>query len=142
MGKVLVTAKIENLADLYAVDQGHRKLEEVRAVEVADALVDAGASTLLVPKALIARLGLKAGRLRNSRTVAGMTQLQSYGAVRLTVQGREWVGDVIETSDELPVLIGQMPLEGLDFVVDTHSQRLIGNPAHGGEQIIDAFASR
>jgi hypothetical protein len=36
-------------------------------------------------------------------------------------------------------LIGQTPLELLDFVVDPIGQRLIGNPDHGGEQMIDVF---
>lgn len=58
-------------------------------------------------------------------------------AVRLTVQGRDVTTDVAEVPDECPVLIGQIPLEGLDFVVDPMGQRLIGNPEHGGEQMIE-----
>jgi hypothetical protein len=30
-------------------------------------------------------------------------------------------------------------IEALDWVVDTKGQRLIGNPAHGGERGVDAF---
>jgi hypothetical protein len=37
------------------------------------------------------------------------------------------------------VLIGQVPLELLDFVVDPRGQKLIGNPEHGGEQMIEIF---
>jgi hypothetical protein len=37
------------------------------------------------------------------------------------------------------VLIGQLPLEGLDFVVDKAWGKLIGNPDHGGKQMIDMF---
>ena len=44
-----------------------------------------------------------------------------------------------EVDDDCPVMIGQIPLEGLDFVVDRIGQRLIGNPEHGGEHMIDAF---
>jgi hypothetical protein len=36
-------------------------------------------------------------------------------------------------------LIGQVPLELLDFVVDPRGQRLIGNPEHGGEHIIELY---
>jgi hypothetical protein len=36
-------------------------------------------------------------------------------------------------------LIGQIPLEMLDFVVDPTGQKLIGNPDHFGEQMIDLF---
>jgi len=62
-----------------------------------------------------------------------------YGTVRLTVEGRFWTGDVAEVPDDCPILIGQMPLEGLDFVVDPQGQRLIGNPAHGGEHMIELY---
>jgi len=39
--------------------------------------------------------------------------------------------------DEFPVLIGQVPLELLDWVVDPRGQRLIGNPEHGGQHIME-----
>jgi hypothetical protein len=42
MGKVLVAAKIENLNDLFLVSQGLKSPQDVRTVEVADALVDTG----------------------------------------------------------------------------------------------------
>jgi hypothetical protein len=45
----------------------------------------------------------------------------------------------MEVPDSVPVLIGQIPLERLDFVVDPQARCLIGNPAHGGEHIIEAF---
>jgi hypothetical protein len=47
--------------------------------------------------------------------------------------------DVGEIPDQFPVLIGQVPLELLDWVVDTKNRRLIGNPEHGGQQMIDVF---
>jgi clan AA aspartic protease len=139
MGKVLVTARIENLYDLFNVSQGILKPEEVRSIEVTDALVDTGASTLCLPKRFVAQLGLKPGQSRRARTTAGTTRLQSYGAMRLTIQGRDWVGDVLEVPDDCPVLVGQLALEALDFVVDPMAQCLIGNPAHGGEQMVELF---
>ena len=62
-----------------------------------------------------------------------------YSSVQLTVEGRDCRVDVAELSDDCPVLIGQIPLESLDFVVDPVGQRLIGNPEHGGEHVIDFF---
>ena len=41
--------------------------------------------------------------------------------------------------DECPVLIGYIPLEQLDLVVDPTNQRLIGDPFHKGENLIDMF---
>ena len=59
--------------------------------------------------------------------------------VLLTIQDREARIEVGELDDELPTLIGQIPLEILDFVVDPQGQRLIGNPDDGGEQMIEIF---
>ena len=43
MGKVIVSARIENLADVEIRERGLIPAEQVRAVEVDDALVDTGA---------------------------------------------------------------------------------------------------
>ena len=139
MGKAFVDAKIENLADLYRVEQGDLTHDRVRRVEVDDALVDTGATILSMPKRLILQLGLRPVRTRQARTTAGPVTVQIHGGVRLTIQGRECISDVSELPDDCPVLIGQIPLELLDFVVDPVGQRLIGNPEHGGEHIIELY---
>jgi predicted aspartyl protease len=139
MGKVVVSAKIENIEDLYEVDKGQRTVDQVRAVEVNDALVDTAATMLSVPKRVIEQLGLRRFRTKHARTTAGVAEFGVYGTVQLTVLGRDCRVDVAEIPDDCPVLIGQVPLELLDFVVDPCSQRLIGNPEHGGEHMIDLF---
>jgi predicted aspartyl protease len=139
MGKVLVTAKIENLRDLYNVKQGLLPDDQVRRIEVADAVIDTGATTLLLPKRMINALGLEPLRTRHSRGLGGEFILPVYGTVRLTIQGRDCPLDVGAIGDEYPVLVGQIPLEALDWVVDTKGRRLIGNPDHGGEWGMDAF---
>jgi hypothetical protein len=139
MGKVLVTVKIENLEDLYSAKRGLLPDTQVRRIEVADAVIDSGATTLLLPKRMITALGLDPIRTRHSRGLGGDFLLPMYGTVRLTIQGRDCPVDVGEIGDEYPVLVGQIPLEALDWVVDTKGQRLIGNPDHGGEWGVDAF---
>jgi hypothetical protein len=54
-------------------------------------------------------------------------------------KGRDCELRVAEVADSCPVLIGYIPLELLDFVVDIKNQRLIGNPDHGGEFMIDMY---
>lgn len=139
MGRVLVTAKIENLHDVLDVQTGKLSADKVRSIEVMEALVDTGATILSMPKQLIDRLGLHPVRTRQARISAGPTTVQVYGTVRLTIQGRDCPSDVSELPDDCPVLIGQVPLELLDFVVDPIGQRLIGNPAHGGEHILELY---
>jgi len=139
MGRVLTEATIENLRDLWAADQGLIPPDQVRRVTVTDALADTGATMLSLPTRFIRQVGLtKTGRRRVNSSL-GMGEADVYDAVRLTIQGRDCPLDVMEVPDSVPVLIGQIVLERLDFVVDPQGRRLIGNPAHGGEHIIEAF---
>lgn len=139
MGKVLVAAKLENIGDVLKTAMGELPADAIRSVEVTDALVDTGATTLLVPRSLIEKLGLVQFRTRASRSLGGDMEMPMFSAVRLTVQGRDCTLDVGQIPDGFPVLIGQVPLELLDWVVDSKGQRLIGNPEHGGEHMIDAL---
>jgi predicted aspartyl protease len=141
MGKLVVSAKIENLFDVESRERGLLSDEQVRSVEVADALIDTGATGLLMPKRLIDALGLRAYRTRRSRTIAGIVENTIYTAVRLTVQGRDCLSDVMEVTDDLPVIIGQVPIELMDWVIDLKGQRLIGNPEHGGEHMSEVLSS-
>ena len=139
MGKVVVPARIENLQDIYLADSGALSPEQMRAIDVNDALVDTDTTLLSVPRRLVRQLGLKRTRARTARTAAGIVEFGIFQPVRLTVRGRDCIVEVAEIPDECPVLIGQVPLELLDFVVDTAGQKLIGNPDHGGKQMIDMF---
>jgi predicted aspartyl protease len=139
VGRVLVKAKIENLDDLTLAANGVRTADQVRTLDVDDALVDTAATTLSLPKRMISTLGLKHFRTRQARTSASVIKLEMFRAVRLTVQNRDCICDVIEIPDDCPVLIGQIPLEALDFVVDVVNQKLIGNPDHHGEHMVDVF---
>ena len=109
IGKVLVTAKLENLVDVEMRERGKILPEDVRTIEVTDALVDTGAKALLVPKRLIAQLGLRQFKTRSARGIVGTAQMPIYSAVRLTIQGRECALDVGEIDDSFPVLIGRFP---------------------------------
>jgi predicted aspartyl protease len=139
MGRVTVTAKVENLGDLVLVERGLLPGDQVRSIEVNDALVDTGATILSLPKSKIQHLGLTLVRAQMARTSAGTITTGVYGTARLTIQGRYCPTDVSELPDECPVLVGQIPLESLDFVVDMRAKRLIGNPAHGGEQMLEMY---
>ena len=132
MGKVLVTVKIENLEDQYMVYKGLLPAEQVRTLTVDDAVVDSGATGLMIPTRLLGQLGLRPTMSRPAHTVGGPITVQKYEAVRLTIQGRNCVIEVHEIPDPNPVRIGQIPLESMDWVIDMKNQKPIGNPAHGG----------
>lgn len=139
MGRVLTEATIENLGDLWDAKKGQLPAEQVRRLTAPDALVDTGATLLSMPTRLIRQLGLGEQYRKRVRSGVGVSEIAVYDAVRLTIQGRACTMDVMEVPDDTPVLIGQLPLEQLDFVVDLRSRSLIGNPAHGGEHMFELY---
>ena len=139
VGRVLTEAKIQNLEDLWAVKRNLMKPDEARSVTVADALADSGATLLSMPTALIEQLGLSQMGTKRVRSSSGVGEARLFEAVRLTIQGRECTMDVLEVPDGTPVLVGQLPLEHLDFVIDMKDHKLIGNPRHGGEHIYELY---
>jgi predicted aspartyl protease len=139
MGRVLTEATIENMEDLWAVDRGLIPAEQARRIVVADALVDSGATLLSLPTRLVRQLGLKKFSDRRITSSVGPAEAGIYEAVRLTIQNRTCTMDVLEVPDTVPVLIGRLPLEHLDFVIDMKAHALIGNPAHGGEHVYEMY---
>jgi predicted aspartyl protease len=137
MGRVAVPAVIESIEDLYRVRRGELGDDKVRRVLVPDALVDTGATGLSLPGRVVRELGLLPISTRRAGTTAAVREVATFGAVKLTVGGRDCVCDVSEVADDCPVLIGQAPLELMDFVVDPARRQLVGNPAHGGEQLLE-----
>jgi predicted aspartyl protease len=89
--------RIENLIDLFLVKQGNLAPEQVRHVEVSDALVDTGAMHLMLPRRFVEQLGLERYRTRRAKTTGGMTDIPICGMVLLTVQGRDCRLEVGET---------------------------------------------
>lgn len=141
MGRVTTEATIRNLNDLLEAAQGKLPEDQIRKVEVSSALVDTGAWSLSLPTSLIRKLGLIKLATKQVMTSKGPSISDVYAVARLTIQGRDCSLDVTEVPDGVPVLIGQIPLELLDFVVDPKNQRLIGNPEHGGEHVLEMYAS-
>lgn len=139
-GRVTCEAKVENNDDLVRVRLGQLAPDQVRTVIVADALVDTGASTLGLPRSMLRQLGLDTVvSTRRSRNTTGVYEVKMYGAVRLTIFDRDILLDAMEVDDGCPVLIGQIPLEHLQLVVDMANHRLAKSPANGGEWILDMF---
>ncbi|HEX3315949.1 MAG TPA: aspartyl protease family protein [Gemmataceae bacterium] len=139
MGRVLVEALVENLQDVWDLKRGLLTEDKVRRVDASDALVDTGATYLSLPKRLIQQLGLDLSYRKRAMSSIGPAVLGVYQAVRLTIQGRSCVAEVVEVPDDVPILIGQLPLESLDFVIDMKTHALIGNPAHGGEHVLEMY---
>jgi predicted aspartyl protease len=138
VGKVTVKIKLQNWDDIVLVAAGAITAPP-RLMET-EALVDTGATGLYLKASVIRQLGL---RLMGEKTAVTMSNRREtrrvFAPVDLEIQGRSIQYQVTELPDELPNVIGQIPLEGMDWVVDLAGQKLMGNPAHGGELLHEEF---
>jgi len=136
MGLVTVTIKVENYFDWARAQTatGARK-QRIRTVIIPDALVDTGTMHLCLPKRYIKALGLLPlpGKVF-AETAKGLVERTVYGGVVLTLQGRSDEFSVRELPDNVPALVGLIPLEALDFVVDPTTQSLVGK--HGKKRVM------
>ena len=138
MGKVLTNIKITNAVDLINVKKGLIKEDEIKSVELKDIIVDSGASMLCLSKDLIDKLELDHLKDVKVNTADGIVTRGIYGPVLYEIEGRVARGDVLELQHpKIKALIGQIPLEQLDFLINPAANRLIPNPEHEGELILD-----
>ncbi len=137
MGRVTASIKLINYGDQAGRERGWTKATP-RTVEV-EALVGTGATELALKPSVIRLLGLEALQQTRVSTAAGPATIRRYGAVRLELMGRWGIFDVTEVPERVPNLLGQVPLEVLDLVVDCKRRRLIGNPEHGGVHSFEMY---
>ena len=130
--------KVRNGADIELVAAGSRP-EPPRTVE-AQALVDTSAVKLYLQSSVVRQLGLRPLGTVRSRTMSDRTEERRvFSPADLEIQGRSGRFDVIEVPDTLPNVVGQIPLEDMDWVVDLPGQRLIPNPEHKEGVLYDEF---
>jgi predicted aspartyl protease len=137
MVKVTVKIKLTHQGDLMPL---HRKFSKAkpRTTEV-QALVDTGATRLYLKPSVIRKLGLQRTDAVRSKTTNGDALRFKYESVQLELMDRRENFDVIEIPEKVPTRLGQAPLALLDFVVGARGQKLIPNPAHGGEQMSEEY---
>jgi predicted aspartyl protease len=136
MGHTLVTIKVSNFVDWSKAQAGKSaKASKIRSVIIPDALVDTGTTYLCLPSRYIKKLGLRPfPQTVTATTAAGVVERRLYGGALLTLEGRTDQFTVAELPDAAPALIGVIPLEGLDFVVDPTTQSLMGK--HGATRMM------
>ena len=137
MGKVIVKVKLTNLFDLAIQKRGATKAKR-RHLEV-EALVDTGATRLYLKPSVIKRLGLQRVDAVHSQTTNGDAIRYKYEPVQLELMARREMFDVMDDPQAAHNRLGKAPLALLDFVVDSKGQKLIPNPAHGGEQMTEEY---
>jgi clan AA aspartic protease len=134
MGEVRVKVKLANSFDEELVRRGQLALADVRTYE-AEALVDTGSVTTVIPVHVKHALGLLSRGQRFARYADGRREVVDVtGPVTVSIYGRDAIDEALVLGDE--ILIGQTALEKMDLHVDCNNRRLIPNPAHPDQPVI------
>ncbi len=142
MGKVLTDVKLTSYDSLRDYQQQRITADQIRLIVLTNVIVDSGASMMCLSRSLIEQLGLELLKMTKVNTAEGIVERGIYGPVIYEIQGRVARGDVLELSHpKIQALIGQIPLEQLDFLINPATNRLITNPEHEGELILDQLIS-
>ena len=116
MGKVIEKVRITNL------------LEQTKSIEI-EAVIDTGATMLVLPQNIVDELQLKKIREVHVKYANNKTESKSiYGVVTIEINGRTGNFDVLAEAEGSQPLIGQVVLEILDLVVDSRTRTLVPNP--------------
>jgi len=133
MTKITIT----NFMDMNQAKAGIIAASAVRSVEL-EALVDTGATTLAIPEDVVVSLGLKELTRRKVRMADGtVTELSVVGDFVLEILGRPTQCEAFVLPAGATPLIGQVPLETLDLIVDPKSRDLAVNPASPDMPLLD-----
>ncbi len=141
MGKIMTKLKLTNHWDLENTRKGLVPSDRIRSVEV-EALIDTGATMLVLPADVVGRLGLAEEGRRKVRYADGrVAEVPWVGGVRLEILGREMTCDaLVEAAGTVP-LVGHIPLEALDLVVDPKTREARVNPASPDAPLLDLLAA-
>jgi clan AA aspartic protease len=134
MGEGRVMVRLSNAADIALVRRNLMRPEEIRAVE-ADALVDTGAVTFVLPSLVVERLGLARPFKQVAEYADGRREeVDVTEPVFVELLGRHTVAEALVLGDE--VIVGQTILEKTDLYVDCRQKRLLPNPAHPDQSVL------
>jgi clan AA aspartic protease len=134
MGELRVMVRLSNAADMALVRRNLMRPEEIRAVE-AGALVDTGAVTFVLPSLVVERLGLARPFKQVAEYADGRREeVDVTEPVFVELLGRHTVEEALVLGDE--VIVGQTILEKTDLYVDCRQKRLLPNPAHPDQSVL------
>jgi clan AA aspartic protease len=132
MGIVQAEITLKNIRDKMKAEEGYIKEPEIRQTTV-QAVVDTGAITLVINDQLRQQLGLgivgakQATLADNSKKMIQIAETVEVHWKNRSMTCQPWVVSAGR------ILLGAIPLEDMDLIVDPGSQKLIG--AHGDEEV-------
>ena len=129
---------LENIVDRGLANRGYIKEAEIRTLTV-QAMPDTGAWTLVINEDVREKLGLTIQGSAVSTLADGKTSNYPITeSVKIQWKNRSISLPAVVVAEGKEVLLGAMPLEGMDLIVDPVHKRLAG--AHGDQPLHVLYA--
>ena len=125
MGSVYAEITLKNVQDLVMAEKGYLEESKIREATV-DALVDTGAWTLVINEPVREELGLEV-REDDWATLANgvMEKVKKTEAVEVHWKNRTMTCRPVFIPGADEVLLGAIPLEDMDLIVDPKNEELV-----------------
>jgi clan AA aspartic protease len=136
MGNVFAEITVKNVMDMGLAHAGHIAESNVRSVTFT-AVIDTGATTLVINEKLFNQLGLSVVEMRYIN-LAGGGRIESKitDPVHIQWKDRFAVVNAVVLPEGKP-LLGVIPLEFMDLMVDPVHNELVG--VHGDQAVLMAM---
>lgn len=130
MGLVYAEIDLSNAGDVYNFRKGLIPETEVKKVTV-KALVDSGAINLSINETVQNQLGLPVIE-KQFATLAdeSLIEVDVVGPIEVRFQNRRTSVDAIVLPGNAEVLLGAIPMEDMDVLINPREQKLVVNPKH------------
>lgn len=128
MGITYADIELVRYTDQVLVQEGYLQPEQIRRFRVT-ALVDSGSSMLVVSRSLAQLLALrKTDSVETELADRSILQADVVGPVEVKFQNRRTVVDAVVVEADTDVLLGAIPMQGLDVIIDPEREQLVVNP--------------
>jgi clan AA aspartic protease len=133
MGAFKETITLENVVDRGLANRGYINEDQIRSLTI-DAMPDTGAWTLVISEEVRQKLGLSIEGSSDSTLADGKTSNYPITeSVKIQWKNRSIALPAVVVAEAKDVLLGALPLEGMDLIVDPVRKQLAG--AHGDQPL-------
>lgn len=130
MGLVYAEIDLISVDDMVLHRRGYLEEDKIKQVRVS-ALVDSGAYMLCINENVRAQLDLPLIEKQFSRLAdETLLELEVVGPVEIRFENRSTTVRAIVLPGNSEVLLGAIPMEDMDVLIDPKRQKLVVNPEH------------
>jgi clan AA aspartic protease len=133
MGLVHAEITLKNAEDMVIAKKKLIPAHEIRQTTV-KALVDSGAWTMVINEATREKLGLEAEKTVPGTLADGTkAEYKLSSQLEISWKNRQFICQAVIVPNAEENLLGALPLEGMDLMINPCSQELVG--VHGDEAV-------